>query len=224
MVFLNTSGDLWLLPYLWSRSHLDTSGESWLLPYLWSRLASEYQQWNMIIAISMIKVGIWIPAVNHDCCHIYDQGRIWIIAVNHDCCHIYDQGRHHHNVKILIKASFIVVTLSLHNSTESLILVINFFILDIKFPHTTFFVTLLIVLNNEKSSLLLLLYPKCSSLRNDLSINLNLSDHVCFLRENMTSNMTVKKESMFYLWWHNLLDMIEIRSKGYLEEYIVLSL
>ena len=111
--------------------HLDTSGESWLLPYLWSRSASRYQRWIMIVAIFMITVGIWIPVVNHDCCHIYDQGRhlntsgeswllpfqwsrsasryqrwimivaismlkvgIWIPVMNHDCCHIYDQGRH----------------------------------------------------------------------------------------------------------------------------------
>jgi len=33
---------------------------------------------------------------------------------------------------------------------------------------------------------LFLLYPKLSSLRYDRSINLNLSDHVRFLRETMT--------------------------------------
>ena len=48
---------------------------------------------------------------------------------------------------------------------------------------------------------LLLLYPKLSSLRNECSINLNLSDHVHFLRKNMTIAVyRIKKESMFYLW------------------------
>ena len=35
-------------------------------------------------------------------------------------------------------------------------------------------------------------------------------------RENMSITVyKVKKESMFYLWWHNLLCMSEIRSKEY---------
>ena len=40
---------------------------------------------------------------------------------------------------------------------------------------------------------LLLLYPNLSSLRNDRSINLNLSDHMGFLRETWWSqeNMTI---------------------------------
>ena len=69
-----------------------------------------------------------------------------------------------------------------------------------------------------------MLYPKCSSLRNDHSINLNISDHVRFLQENMTIAIyKVKKESMFNLWWHDLRDMSEI-VKNILDEYIVLSM
>ena len=61
-----------------------------------------------------------------------------------------------------------------------------------------------------------LLCPKRSSLRNDRSISLNIFDHVLFLRENMTIAVyKVKKESMFNLWWHTLLNMSEIRSKEY---------
>ena len=42
-----------------------------------------------------------------------------------------------------------------------------------------------------------LLYPKRSSLRNDRSISLNISDHVRFLRENMAIAVhRVKKESL----------------------------
>ena len=43
-----------------------------------------------------------------------------------------------------------------------------------------------------------MLYPKRSSLRNDYSINLNLSDYVCVLAKNTTIAVyKIKKESMF---------------------------
>ena len=39
---------------------------------------------------------------------------------------------------------------------------------------------------------------------------------IWWLQENMTITVyKVKKESMFNLWWHNLLNMSEIRSKEY---------
>jgi len=57
-------------------------------------------------------------------------------------------------------------------------------------------------MNNEGS----IVIAKLSSLRNDHSINLNISDHVRFLRENMTiagkyddCHYKVKKKSMFNL-------------------------
>ena len=57
-------------------------------------------------------------------------------------------------------------------------------------------------MNNEGS----IVIAKLSSLRNDHSINLNISDHVRFLRENMTiagkyddCHYKVKKEAMFNL-------------------------
>jgi len=38
---------------------------------------------------------------------------------------------------------------------------------------------------NNKVSIVIVIYPKLSSLRNDRSINLNLSDDVRLLQENM---------------------------------------
>ena len=47
---------------------------------------------------------------------------------------------------------------------------------------------------------LLLLYPKLSSLRNNYSINLNLSDHVCVFAEKYDNRRLQNKEEIYVLF------------------------
>ena len=71
------------------------------------------------------------------------------------------------------------------------------------------------VITNSPKSPLLLLYPKLSSLRNDYSINLNLSDHVCVFAETYDDRRLQNIERINVLCVMISLDMNEIRGKEY---------